>query len=161
MIILGIDPGIAITGFGIIEKNGHQLIPRRWGAITTPAGLDLAERLADLYRDMQAIITQANPDCIAIESIFFSNNAKTAMAVGHARGVVLLATQQANLPMGHYTPPQVKAAVTGQGNADKKQVQTMVTTLLNLQKVPKPDDVADALAVAICHAHSVKLQSYV
>ena len=126
------------------------------GAITTPSDLPLPDRLKLLYRDLASLIEQSCPDQAAVEQLFFNKNVRTALAVGHARGVALLALAQANVPIYEYTPLQVKQAVTGHGRADKRQVQQMVTLLLNLDKVPKPDDVADALAIALCHLYSAK-----
>jgi len=154
MIILGIDPGIATTGYGVIEKTGHKLVAVAYGAILTPAGMDLPERLLMLSRELQTIMQTHQPESLGIEELFFNTNVKTAMTVGQARGVVLLVAEQNGIKSTGYTPPQVKSAVCGYGKADKIQVQDMVMRLLNLKAKPKPDDVADALAIAICHAHS-------
>ncbi len=157
MIVLGIDPGTAITGYGLVREENGQGVAIAYGTITTPSDLPLPDRLKLLYRDLTGLIEQYCPEQAAIEQLFFNKNVRTALAVGHARGVALLALAQANVPIYEYTPLQVKQAVTGHGRADKRQVQQMVTLLLNLDKVPKPDDVADALAIAICHLHSARL----
>ena len=149
-IILGIDPGIADTGFGIIETNNNKLICLDYGNIKTKANTDLSERLEILNFKLDKIIKKYKPDKIAIEQLFFCNNAKTALIVGQARGVILLCIKQNKLPILEFTPLQVKQAVSTYGNANKLQVQKMVKLILNLDKIPKPDDAADALAVAIC-----------
>jgi crossover junction endodeoxyribonuclease RuvC len=153
MLILGIDPGTAITGFGLVDYRGNHFSMIECGCIRTRAGQPLAERLQILYRGLMNTIGQYNPVHVAVEELFFNNNARTALAVGHARGVILLAAAQSGLPVFEYTPLQVKQAVAGFGHAAKTQVQYMVKTILGLPSVPGPDDVADALAVAICHAH--------
>jgi len=159
MLILGIDPGIAITGFAIIEKIGHRHQHIECGAFLTPSQDPLPRRLHSLYQQLSQIIEKHQPETLAIEQLFFNKNVKTALTVGHARGVVLLCAESFNIPIFHYTPSEVKLAVCGYGKADKKQVQYMVKTLLNLDRPPKPDDVADACAIAICHSHSFKLKS--
>ena len=151
--ILGIDPGIAIVGFGLIEADRGKTRLLNYGAITTPAGLPLARRLVQIEQDMEALIAQLKPDAIAVEELFFSNNITTGIAVAHGRGIILCTAEKSGVPLYEYTPMQVKLAVTGNGHADKKQVQQMVRALLNLKEAPKPDDAADALAVALCHAH--------
>ncbi|MGI6566907.1 MAG: crossover junction endodeoxyribonuclease RuvC [Firmicutes bacterium] len=153
MLILGIDPGTAITGYGLIEVNGNRLTPLEYGALRTRAGEDTAARLSSLYRDMSSLLKEARPDVVAVEQLFFNTNVTTALAVGQARGVILLAGAQAGIDIVEYTPLQVKQTVTGNGRADKEQVGFMVKALLGLQVVPRPDDVSDALAIAICHAH--------
>ncbi|TEB13068.1 Crossover junction endodeoxyribonuclease RuvC [Pelotomaculum sp. FP] len=153
MLILGIDPGTAITGFGVVDYRGNSFSMVECGCIRTQAGLPLAERLQKLYRGLLDTIKQYNPAHVAVEELFFNNNVRTALAVGHARGVILLAAAEAGVPVFEYTPLQVKQAVAGFGRAAKAQVQYMVKTILCLPSVPGPDDVADALAVAICHAH--------
>jgi len=153
MLILGIDPGTAITGFGLVDYLGNNFSMVECGCIRTRAGLPLAERLQIIYRELLNTIGKYNPLHIAVEELFFNNNTRTALAVGHARGVVLLAAAQSGIPVFEYTPLQVKQAVAGFGRAAKTQVQYMVKTILKLPSVPNPDDVADALAVAICHAH--------
>ncbi|MBC9785670.1 crossover junction endodeoxyribonuclease RuvC [Heliobacillus mobilis] len=155
MVILGIDPGTAICGYGLIEMCGNRLSAIAYGAIRTPAHTPLASRLLTIFNDLEAIIAEYKPELIAVEELFFSRNVTTALAVGHARGTVLLAAARAGLPVNEYKPAQVKQAVVGYGRAEKSQVQEMVRRLLALQDTPKPDDVADALAVAICCAHSL------
>jgi len=157
VVILGIDPGIAITGFGIISYEGNKLKPIHYGCIRTAANLPLSFRLKKIFNEIEILIKDYNPQETAIEEIYFNSNAKTAFAVGQARGVALLAMAKSNLNASGYTPLQVKQAVVGYGRADKLQVQNMVKALLCLTKIPKPDDVADALAIAICHAHSRKM----
>lgn len=159
MIILGIDPGIAIVGFGVIEKIGHQLKPIQYGSIETKAGLRTEARLLQVYDATKHIIERYKPEVMAIEKLFFNRNVTTAFTVGQARGVMLLAAEQARLAVAEYTPLQVKQAVVGYGQAEKQQVQEMVKMLLRLQEKPKPDDVADALAIAICHGHSAQIEN--
>ncbi|MBQ2754346.1 MAG: crossover junction endodeoxyribonuclease RuvC [Clostridia bacterium] len=154
MKILGIDPGIAIVGFGIIEYDGVNFKVVDYGAVTSPAHTPLPVRLKMVYDDMCYIIDKFKPDQVAIEELFFNNNAKTAIAVGQARGVLILAAQNNNIPVYEYTPLQVKQGVVGYGRAQKNQVQQMVKSILKLNEVPKPDDTADALAIAVCHAHT-------
>lgn len=157
MLILGIDPGTAITGYGLVEQiDDLRLVDA--GAILTPAGTPLPERLLTIHQQLSQLISAFQPDAVAVEELFFSKNVRTAMSVGHARGVVLLAAAQAGLPIYHYKPSEVKVAVTGYGAADKPQVQEMVRLLLGLEATPKPDDVADAIAVAICHLQSATLR---
>jgi crossover junction endodeoxyribonuclease RuvC len=157
MRVLGVDPGTAITGYGFVESDNGALSLRAYGAITTPAGQPLPERLATLYRELSRLIAQHQPDAAAVEELFFQKNARTALAVGQARGVVLLAAAHANLPVHEYTPLQVKDAVVGYGKATKDQVQQMVALLLGLDFVPQPDDAADAVAVAICHCSAARM----
>ena len=155
--IIGIDPGTAITGWGIIEKINFQVINcLNAGSITTQSKQPLADRIETIYDQLQSLITQYQPHVLAVESLFFNTNAKTALLVGQARGAVLLAGKKNNLPIFEFTPLQVKIAVTGYGRAEKTQVQQMVKTLLKLKSVPKPDDVADALAVCLACAYSLK-----
>jgi crossover junction endodeoxyribonuclease RuvC len=156
MVILGIDPGTATTGYGLIEEKAGKLMLVDYGVILTKPSQTLEQRLEILYDQLGDIIDEYNPDEIAVEELFFTNNAKTAMAVGQARGVILLATQKAGVPMSEYTPNQVKNGICGYGAADKKQVQKMVQMLLKLDEIPQPDDAADALAIAICHSSSRK-----
>ena len=153
MRILGIDPGIAIVGFGLIEAERGQTKLLNYGAITTPAGLPLARRLVQIEQDMEALIAQLKPDAIA-EELFFSNNITTGIAVAHGRGIILCTAEKSGVPLYEYTPMQVKQAVVGYGLAEKRQVMDMVKRLLKLKAVPRPDDAADALAIAICHARS-------
>lgn len=157
MIILGIDPGFAIVGVGIIEYKGNKFRTIDYFALTTKAHTPIEERLKVIYEGIADAINKYKPDFIAIEELFFNNNAKTAIQVGQARGVILLAGVNANIPIYEYTPLQVKQAVVGYGRAEKKQIQQMVKAILNLSEIPKPDDVADALAIAVCHAHSYKM----
>lgn len=154
MRILGIDPGIAIVGFGLIESNRGSVRMLQYGAVTTEAGLPLATRLVQIENDMTALIAQLEPDEIAVEELFFSKNITTGIAVAHGRGVILCTAERLGVPIFEYTPMQVKQAVAGYGLADKKQVMDMTKRLLKLKAVPKPDDAADALAIAICHARS-------
>ena len=157
MIILGIDPGFAIVGVGVIEYVGKKFKVIDYLAITTKAGMDTNARLKSIYDDLSVIISKYKPDHVAIEELFFNNNQKTAITVAEARGVLILACINNGIPVSEYTPLQVKQAVVGYGRAEKKQVQQMTKMILNLDSVPKPDDVADALAIAICHAHSYRL----
>ena len=150
MRILGIDPGLAIVGFGLIEAETGKTQMLQYGAVTTPAGLPLAARLVQLERD----IAQLRPEAIAVEELFFSNNITTGIAVAHARGIILCTAAKSGIPLFEYTPMQVKQAVVGYGLAEKRQVMDMVRRLLKLKAVPRPDDAADALALAICHARS-------
>ena len=152
MIILGIDPGYAIIGWGCLRYERGHFAPMAFGAITTPAGMPFVERLELIDREMDLLFAKAKPDAMAIEKLYFQNNQKTAIEVAEARGVILLAAQNAGVPIYEYTPLQVKSAVTGFGQAQKPQVMEMTRRLLRLQQVPKPDDTADALAIAICHA---------
>ena len=154
MRILGIDPGIAIVGFGLIESDRGSVRMLQYGAVTTEAGLPLATRLVQIENDMTALIAQLKPDEIAVEELFFSKNITTGIAVAHGRGVILCTAERLGVPIFEYTPMQVKQAVAGYGLADKKQVMDMTKRLLKLKAVPKPDDAADALAIAICHARS-------
>ncbi len=162
MIILGIDPGLAIVGWGVIEYNASRFKTIAYGTITTEAGLDVEVRLQQIYRELEKIIDMYRPTDMAVEELFFNTNITTAIAVAEARGVILLAGIQHGLHIAEYTPLQVKSAIVGYGRAEKKQVMTMVTSLLRLKQVPKPDDTADALAIAVCHAHSggSKLSSF-
>ncbi len=154
MRILGIDPGIAIVGFGLIEASGAQARMLKYGAVTTEAGLPLATRLWQIGNDMEELIGQCAPDAIAIEELFFNNNITTGIAVAHGRGVILYSAEKCGIPLYEYTPSQVKQAVVGYGKAEKRQVMDMTRRLLKLKAVPKPDDAADALAIALCHARS-------
>ena len=152
MIILGIDPGYAIIGWGVIRYERGKFIPVDFGAITTAAGVPFNRRLEMIYDELSALLTQYTPDAVAVEKLYFQTNAKTAIDVAQARGVIMLALQQHSVPVYEYTPLQVKSAVTGFGQAQKPQVMEMTKRLLRLKAVPKPDDTADALAIAICHA---------
>lgn len=153
MIILGIDPGYAIVGWGVLEYNGVSFKTLAYGAINTDAGTDFPVRLAHIYDSLSFIINKYKPNCVAIEKLFFQNNQKTAIDVGQARGVIVLAVQKAGLEINEYTPLQVKQSVVGYGRAEKNQVMEMTRAILKLKEVPKPDDTADALAIAICHGH--------
>lgn len=151
MRILGIDPGYGITGFGLIEGQRNQFRLVRCGAITTPAGMDFSARLEMIYEDMCRLLEMAKPDAVAIEELFFGQNVTTGIGVAQSRGVILLAIRQAGLEVAQYKPMQVKQAVVGYGNATKHQVQDMTRRLLQLEQMPKPDDAADAIAIALCH----------
>ena len=154
MRILGIDPGIATVGFGVIESDRGQQRMIQYGAITTQAGLPLATRLVQIGNDLEMLIGQFQPDELAIEELFFSKNITTGIAVAHGRGVVLYTAEKMQIPIYEYTPMQVKQAVVGYGLAEKRQVMDMTRRLLKLKSIPRPDDAADALAIAICHARS-------
>jgi crossover junction endodeoxyribonuclease RuvC len=155
--IIGIDPGIARMGFGVVAVAGNRTWAIDYGCIETPPEWSVGQRLQKIYQDLQNIMVEYRPHVMAVEELFFNRNTTTAFVVGQARGVALLAGVEAGLKMAEYTPMQVKMAVTGYGKADKKQVQEMVRVLLNLATVPKPDDTADALAIAIAHAHSAPM----
>ena len=159
MRILGIDPGFAIVGCGVIDYTGNKFSVVDYSAVTTKAGGKLENRLKSIYDGVCDMIDTYKPECIAVEELFFNTNAKTAIQVGQARGVILLAAVNKGLDVFEYTPLQVKQAVVGYGRAEKIQVQQMVKSILNLKEIPKPDDVADGLALAICHAHSYKIGS--
>ena len=163
MRILGIDPGVAIVGFGLIETERSAVRMLQYGAINTSAGLPLATRLVQIEQDLTQLIRQFQPDEIAIEELFFSKNITTGIAVAHGRGVLLCAAERCGIPLFEYTPGQVKMAVTGYGKAVKKQVQEMTRILLHLPAIPKPDDTADALAMAItfCHTNGSQLNRFV
>jgi crossover junction endodeoxyribonuclease RuvC len=153
--VIGIDPGTAITGYGVIrEESSGDLVWKTHGVITTPSDWEEPQRLLFLYQSLLQVIKDNQPDCCAVEKLFFQKNVKTALKVGQGRGAALIAVAEAGLTIGEYTPLAVKQAVVGYGKADKNQVQQMVKLLLNLDDIPQPDDAADALAVAICHLHS-------
>ena len=154
MRILGIDPGYGITGFGVIDTERGQSKLVTCGAITTPAGMDFSARLEIIYEDMRRLLAEVKPDAVAIEELFFGQNVTTGIGVAQSRGVILLAIRQAGLEVTAYKPMQVKQAVVGYGNATKHQVQDMTKRLLGLSAMPKPDDAADAIAIALCHARS-------
>jgi crossover junction endodeoxyribonuclease RuvC len=159
MLIIGIDPGTATTGYGLVQENEDgSLTAGDYGVILTPADLPMHERLVKLYHSLQEILLLHRPQGSAVEKLFFQRNVRTALSVGQARGVVLLALAQAGLPIDEYTPLEIKQAVAGYGGADKNQVQQMVRALLGLSDIPRPDDAADALAVAICHLHSARMR---
>lgn len=152
---LGIDPGLGTTGYGLVRLHPDTSLEAvKFGVISTPAGLPAHERLACLYDEMRRLLAEYRPDTCAVEKLFFQRNVSTAIAVGQARGVVLLSIAQAGLEVGEYTPNEIKQAVAGYGSAQKRQVQEMVRTLLLLPEIPRPDDAADALAVAITHLHT-------
>ena len=153
MVILGIDPGIATVGFGIVESHRSQCRAIQYGVLSTPAGLPLSRRLTMIYEDMQELIHTFHPDEMAVEELFFHTNLTTGIAVAHGRGVILLAAAQCGVPIYEYTPMQVKQAITGYGKAVKKQIQEMTRMMLHLETIPKPDDTADALGMAIAHCH--------
>jgi len=154
MVILGIDPGLATVGYGVLKYEKHRFTALAYNVITTPAHTPVEDRLMAIYDELQQIIDLHKPDDLSVEELFFNNNQKTVMAVCEARGVILLCARRNGLNISEYTPLQVKQAVVGYGRAEKVQVQAMVKNILNLEKVPKPDDAADAVALAICHAHS-------
>ena len=154
MRILGIDPGYGITGFGLIESERGQNRLISCGAITTPAGMDFSTRLEIIYEDMRKLLETAKPDAVAIEELFFGQNVTTGIGVAQSRGVILLAIRQAGLEVTSYKPMQVKQALVGYGNATKHQMMDMTKRLLHLNAMPKPDDAADAIAIALCHARS-------
>lgn len=160
MRILGIDPGIARTGWGIIEVESSKLKVQNYNCVETSARLDSSQRLKYIYDSVVNIIKEHKPDVLAVEELFFNTNAKTAFMVGQARGVIILASAKQNLAISIYTPLQVKIAVTGYGRAEKIQIGQMIKTILKLKTIPKPDDVADALAVALTHAFSQKMERY-
>ncbi len=157
MVILGFDPGLATLGFGVISTDGHKHSLIEYGAITTPAKTPTPIRLRNIYTDVQTVIDRFKPDAIAVEELFFNSNVTTAINVAQARGVLLAAASMKTNELYEYTPLQIKQAIVGYGRADKKQVQQMVMYFLGLDKVPQPDDAADGLAAAICHAHTAKL----
>jgi crossover junction endodeoxyribonuclease RuvC len=156
MRVVGIDPGLATVGYGLVEKNGDAFKAIDYGYISTPADIDLSQRLLAIFRSVQLLISRFSPDVLAMEKLFFCKNTGTALQVGEARGAVFTAAAEKELPVFEYTPLQVKQAVAGYGRAGKKQVQQMVCLLLKLPGVPRPDDTADALAVALCHLQSCK-----
>jgi crossover junction endodeoxyribonuclease RuvC len=162
MLVLGIDPGTATTGYGLVRQAPDGSLQEvDHGVILTSAKLPMPERLVVLYEKLQEILLLHHPDSSAVEELFFQRNVKTAISVGQGRGVVLLALARAGVPVAEYAPTEIKQAITGYGGADKRQMQQMVKMLLNLEKPPKPDDAADALAVAICHLHSARLNDLV
>lgn len=156
MIVIGIDPGLAIVGFGVIQKDGNNITPVSYGCIRTPSGKQVPDRLLEIYNETCELFDKYNPECIAIERLFFNKNVTTAMSVSEARGVVLLAAKQRDIPVYEYTPLQVKKGITGSGKADKKQMQEMIKSILNLDEIPKPDDAADGLSIALCHIHVMR-----
>jgi len=161
VLVLGIDPGTAITGYGLVRDNEQELALLECGVITTPAGQPLPNRLQTIYQGLRDIILEHQPEEAAVEELFFSRNVKTALSVGHARGVTLLALADAGLPIFEYKPLEIKQTIAGYGGADKQQIQEMVRMLLTLDHVPQPDDAADAAAVAICHIHSAQMKALI
>jgi crossover junction endodeoxyribonuclease RuvC len=159
MLVLGIDPGTAITGWGLVSREGNELALVDYGTVRTSGDASLPQRLQVLYRDLGQIISSHQPSAVAVEKLFFNKNVRTAMTVGQARGVVLLAVAEAGLPVHEYTPLEVKQSVCGYGRASKEQIQKLVQMLLGLDSVPQPDDAADAIAIAICHIHSSRLHA--
>jgi crossover junction endodeoxyribonuclease RuvC len=157
MIIMGIDPGFAITGYGIVKYEGNKFSVIDYGAIKTKASTAFPQRLLLLNNRLEELIKEYKPSAISVEELFFNKNIKTALAAAHGRGAALLAASKSEAEVFEYTPLQVKQAVAGYGRAAKAQIQQMVKVILNLPEIPKPDDAADALAVAICHAHSYKM----
>jgi len=158
MIILGIDPGIARCGWGVVEAIGSKLVAKGYGCIETPSSMEVSLRLAVIHKELSKLIKKYSPEDLAVEELFFNTNAKTAFVVGQARGVVLLSGAENDLKNYIYTPLQVKIAVTGYGRAEKAQVGKMVKTILSLKEIPKPDDTTDALAIALAHAFSRKMK---
>lgn len=156
MVILGIDPGYATVGYGVLDFTGGRFRVLDFGAVTTPAGLDFPSRLEQIFEGINELCARFKPDCMSVEELFFNTNITTGIQVGHARGVILLAAKRNGVECFEYTPLQVKQSVVGYGRAEKRQVMEMTRQLLGLQKTPRPDDAADALALAICHAHSAK-----
>ncbi|MCX8129381.1 MAG: crossover junction endodeoxyribonuclease RuvC [Clostridia bacterium] len=159
MVIMGIDPGFAITGYGIVKYEGNKFSVIDYGAITTASSMVLPHRLLHLNDRLEEIIARYKPDAISVEELFINKNLKTALNVGHGRGVAILAAAKSGVEVFEYTPLQVKQSVVGYGRAEKAQMQQMIKVILNLPAIPKPDDVADALAVAVCHGHSYKMQA--
>ena len=159
MFVLGIDPGLTRCGYGAVRRDGGALRPVAAGVLSTPAGTELPERLAELQQGIRSLLAELRPDAVAVERVFFQNNVRTAMSVGQASGVILAEAVAAGCSVVQYTPTQVKSAVTGSGSADKQQVQRMVQSILGLAAPPKPADAADALALAICHLGAAPLQA--
>jgi len=158
MLTLGIDPGTATTGYGLVQESHDGLAAVAYGVISTPAGIEMPERLRMLYHGLTGLLHEHRPESAAVEKLFFQRNVATAMTVGQARGVVLLALAEAGLAVAEYTPNEVKQAVVGYGSAGKRQMQSMIQVVLALPELPRPDDAADALAVAICHLHSARMK---
>ena len=162
MLVIGIDPGTAITGYGLVreEQNGALTVVD-YGVIQTPAQMPMPQRLLQLYRELKEITLLHRPDSGAVEKLFFQKNVRTAISVGQGRGVAILALAEAEMPIAEYTPLEIKQAISGYGKADKSQMQYMVKVLLDLDEIPKPDDAADALAVAVCHIHSARIKALI
>jgi crossover junction endodeoxyribonuclease RuvC len=158
MLVLGIDPGTATTGYGLVRETAEgQLIVVDYGVVLTSAKLPMPNRLLEIYRQLKDIAFLHRPDAAAVEKLFFQTNVRTAITVGQGRGVAILALAEADIPVAEYTPLEIKQSVVGYGNADKNQVQQMIRALLNMKEIPRPDDAADALAVAVCHIHSYRM----
>jgi len=156
VIIIGIDPGLATVGFGVIRKERDSITPVSYGCIKTSSEKQNPERLLEIYNELNVLFDKYSPCAVAVEKLFFTNNITSAMGVSEARGVIFLSAQQKNIPVIEYTPKQVKQAITGSGNADKKQMQEMIKRLLGLDEIPKPDDAADGLSIALCHINCQK-----
>lgn len=161
MLVLGLDPGLATVGYGLVSDDGQGLTAHAYGTFHTQANQPVTKRLLTIAEELRSLIARYQPEAAAVEELFFSKNARTAMKVGEGRGALLLTLGEAGIPIAEYTPMQIKQAVTGQGGAEKAQVQYMVRALLRLEETPRPDDAADALAAAICHHHAAKLNSLV
>lgn len=157
MLVLGIDPGLATLGYGLVERDCSTLRPLDYGTVITPAGMDMSQRLVRIYEGVYQLVETFSPDAVAIEELFFNKNVKTAIAVGQARGVAIVAAAKYDIPVYEYTPLQVKQAVVGYGRAEKEQVQNMTKMLLGLREIPRPDDAADALAISICHLNHIDM----
>ncbi|WAI00827.1 crossover junction endodeoxyribonuclease RuvC [Methanogenium organophilum] len=156
MIVVGIDPGVARVGYGVLERTNRNPTPLTYGCIETKSGQRQSLRLRECYEGISQVLDEYSPACVAVEKLFFSKNTTSAMQVSEARGVLLLAAEERDIPIAEYTPNQIKQAVTGSGRADKQQVQEMMRRLLRLQEIPRPDDAADGLAVALCHIHTMR-----
>jgi crossover junction endodeoxyribonuclease RuvC len=162
MLVIGIDPGTATTGYGLVhEDESGNLTAVAYGVVVTPAKQPMPQRLLQLYRELKEIVLLHRPDGAAVEKLFFQKNVRTALSVGQGRGVAILALAEAEIEVSEYTPLEIKQAISGYGGADKSQMQQMVRALLDLDEIPTPDDAADALAVAICHLHTRRLQQLV
>lgn len=156
MIVIGIDPGLAIIGFGVIRKEENSITPVSYGCIRTSSEKQTPERLLEIYTETSALFEKYDPEAVAVERLFFNKNVTNAMSVSEARGVIFLAAQQKNIPLFEYTPNQIKQAITGSGRADKKQMQEMIKRLLSLDELPQPDDAADGLSIALCHINFLR-----
>ena len=156
MIVIGIDPGLATVGFGVIRTEKNVITPVSYGCIRTSAEKESPQRLLEIYTEVIALFEKYTPESVAVERLFFNKNVTNAMGVSEARGVIILAAQQKQIPVFEYTPLQVKQAITGSGRADKKQMQEMIKRLLNLNEIPKPDDAADGLSIALCHINIMR-----
>ncbi len=159
MLVLGLDPGLATMGYGLATGDGQDLVAVDYGVVRTDAGLALPDRLLLLRAELLRLLEERRPDAAAVEKLYFANNARTAFAVGQARGVILLTLAEAGIAIAEYTPLQIKQAATGYGQADKRQVQEMVRLLFGLDEIPRPDDAADALAVCLCHLHCTRFEA--